>query len=266
MRFVSYLKVTVGFVLETNVTERERHFASLTERSVLDLVHCWTKAAHPVNIQLYIHEISCSSRVFLLSWDKLRLSSRGFIQVLTLFWGSVHHLNIRAAAGRWVSGFLNVWSCQNWLSNTHTYTHLERRCVCVQSRGTKMVEVPTSVEVIRDTTVQTWNDSSLCWSHTRSSNTRDNQTCCLLAINALISLFSFQFNPADLDIICLILRISLLYFLFLFWLQYKDVLFPLVDLMADGQEDVFPRLVFPFQSLSEPYPPCFFQHRHTRPI
>lgn len=78
-----------------------------------------------------------------------------------------------------------------------------------------MVEVPTSVEVIRDTTVQTWNDSSLCWSHTRSSNTWDNQTCCLLAINALISLFSFQFYPADLDIICLILRI---FFIFLFYI------------------------------------------------
>lgn len=106
--------------------------------------------------------------------------------------------------------FFSVWSCQNWLSNTHTWWG--GVCGVMQSSGTKRLKFRRALRWLETQQFGRWheNDVSLCWSHAWSSNTWDNQTCCLSAFYTLISLFNFHSYPTDLDIIRLILRIFLI--------------------------------------------------------
>lgn len=237
-----------------------RHFASLTERSVLVLVRCWTKAAHPVNIQLYIHEISSSSRVLLLNWDILRLSLRGFVQVSTVFWGSVHRSNITAAAERWVSFFFSTFGPVRTDYLTHTWWG--GVCGVMQSRGTKRLKFRRALRLIRDTTVL-----SLTWKwrvfvlkprvklkHLRQPN--------ILFISHLYFNLPFQFSflshrfghysshSKDFFDVSSFVGFSI-----------KMCCFHSVDLMADGQEAVLPS-----QSFLWAVPSMFFDQRHTKLI
>lgn len=159
-------------------------------------------------------------------------------------------------------GFFNVWSCQNWLSNTHT--HLVRRCVWSNAIGwNKKVEVPTSVEVIRDTTVRslTWKRRVFVLTprvklkHLRQPN--------VLFISHLYVNLPFQFSFLShrfghysshskdfFDIVSSFVGFSI-----------KMCCFHSVDLMADGQEAVLPS-----QSFLWAVPSMFLDQRHTKLI
>lgn len=156
--------------------------------------------------------------------------------------------------------FFSVWSCQNWLSNTH----LVRRCVWSNAiEWNEKAEVPTSVEVIRDTTVR-----SLTWKrrvfvlkprvklkHLRQPN--------VLFISLLYFNLPFQFSFLShrfghysshskdfFDIVSSFVGFSI-----------KMCCFHSVDLMADGQEAVLPS-----QSFLWGVPSMFFDQRHTKLI
>lgn len=98
-----------------------------------------------------------------------------------------------------------------------THTWWGGVCGVMQSSGTKRLKFRRALRWLETQQFGRWheNDASLCWSHAWSSNTWDNQTCCLSAFYTLISLFNFHSYPTDLDIIRLILRIFLMSLLLL---------------------------------------------------
>lgn len=158
-------------------------------------------------------------------------------------------------------GFFNVWSCQNWLSNTHTWWG--GVCGVMQSSGTKRLKFRRALRLIRDTTVR-----SLTWKrrvfvlkprvklkHLRQPN--------VLFISLLYFNLPFQFSFLShrfghysshskdfFDIVSSFVGFSI-----------KMCCFHSVDLMADSQEAVFPS-----QSFLWAVPSMFLDQRHTKLI